>query len=52
MEIFALIILIIISLFLYYQPYIDIESDKVIIWYYKSFGRERVYKIIWIKKNE
>lgn len=50
MEFLTLIILIALALFLYYQPYVDITSDKIIIWYYKSFGRERVYKIIWIKK--
>ena len=40
-----IIIGIILILYVYYKPYIDITDTSIILWYNKN--KERVYKILW-----
>lgn len=44
-----IIIFILLGLFIYYDPYIDIQEDQIIFWY--SNQENRKYKILWSKKT-
>lgn len=41
--------IILILLYFYFEPYVDITNDLIILWYDKGFGNNRVrtYKILW-----
>lgn len=45
--IFFIIIIILIGLLIYYDPYIDITENKILFWYNKKDNRE--YIILWEK---
>lgn len=42
-------IAIILALFIYFDPNIDIARDKIILWYNKKGSRK--YTILWYKKK-
>lgn len=44
-----IITLILLGLFAYYDPYIDIQEDQIILWY--SNQENRKYTILWLRKT-
>lgn len=41
--------IVLIIAFIYYDPYVDITEDNVLLWYNKSGNRE--YIILWSRKT-
>lgn len=44
-----IIIYIIVVAYIYYDPYIDITEDSILLWYSKSDNRE--YVVLWSRKT-
>lgn len=44
-----IIVCIMFAAYIYYDPYVDITEDNVLLWYNKSGNRE--YIILWSRKN-
>lgn len=45
--IFFVVLIILLGLFIYYDPYIDITENQILFWYNKKDNRE--YIILWKK---
>lgn len=45
----SIIVYIMVAAYIYYDPYVDITEDNVLLWYNKSGNRE--YIILWSRKT-
>lgn len=45
----SIIVYIMVAAYIYYDPYVDITEDNVLLWYHKSGNRE--YIILWSRKT-